>query len=659
MTSFNPNSPISPTPENTPVDQTQSDQAQQSTGWVRAVSDPVAKKLEPTSNKIADMTNNLNDIPTPKEGTEKSIEFVAKPQVSSYEPSEETPLPEYIKNFIIGFNQKAEMITKSKAEESLKNDYKNPFIVIANASGNFELGLNALPPQPITWIKVQFTESHVIYGKNVLDAVEFFNEIMDHIRLHEKNCENYTPPQSSHDSENGKIYLKKPTASTDGTIQEDPNFDSIDESTAERYLTTMYMMASYDKDLAHLMLSRDLRIPFMVIRTDDNSFELGVNAIPPDPIHWIRFQVTNHGINMLGMDYTNLEFYKHLDSQRTTHDLKYQKFETKMEADKEIHKQIIKGIDEGVIEYLRSKTKPEFSQALVYGPQKKSQETALMQEILDKLLDNTTHYTFENAGNNVFYLKEGEKYVTDKKSGERLNFSEFIKNVNFNYISLSKEQCAKFEKIFHEKGNLADYTKMRSENTPSPETEKLEGGEKMAIFSYTSIHDGEMKKLLQGRLHNLQGADIGFILLEAAAAISGLNKLPDYEITGKQQSKFLYRFDENVPTAIIKARIDAVNNGGGITTEMGLASTSHTHGSESFTDRNIITIFENAKGKSIESLSHFHGDKTEREVLLPPTKVQWLHYKELHIGSGKSVHVFVARAVSALKTQQRREENVS
>ena len=97
---------------------------------------------------------------------------------------------------------------------------------------------------------------------------------------------------------------------------------------------------------------------------------------------------------------------------------------------------------------------------------------------------------------------------------------------------------------------------------------------------------------------------------------------------------------------MLKKRKWAVLQGGGITTEMGFLSTSYTKPSGFFSEFSQSAILiKSLKGKKITPLSQYGN--SEREILLPPTQMQWLYHKDIISDIYKNtIALFIAKTVS-------------
>lgn len=278
------------------------------------------------------------------------------------------------------------------------------------------------------------------------------------------------------------------------------------------------------------------------------------------------------------------------------------------------------------------------------GPQNQTPETKQMENILNGLLENFEGYDFSLD-------TDGTTLVTHP-NGDTENFTEIAANTNFSQLSLSPEKLEIFMKLI-ESSDLSDRIQGLAKDVVVPIDPKLSSQgeltkvEKFAIGYYTSNEYKELQNAFKGDLlaatakYSDKNSAFKLRLLLAIVAAATLEKLPNYE-PKNANNRFLYRYDQ-ISQDELNKRIEAVGGGGNVTNEQGMISTSHTTPAESFEQRNVIVLYENCKGKSIESMAAMD----EREIVLPPTQVQWTHYYTYFDENGAQQHVFVAKAVSS------------
>lgn len=314
------------------------------------------------------------------------------------------------------------------------------------------------------------------------------------------------------------------------------------------------------------------------------------------------------------------------------------------------------GLEYAIKDYVNSQPSvSSVERLLVQGPQIKNEETFILEKVIHDLLSDPNQLVFEVIPrSNQCYIKDSNGELLKDSTGKNVELSELLKKANINHISLSKEQLSAFRTFLNNSSLSNDITTLNSRSMPTNpklgETDnKLTRTEKAALQLYISEnHYSSIQKLLQGRIDEF-GADydstnvdsfLKSYLLVAAVGVSALNRLPDFESTN--ESQFLYRYDMSLPESKLQERIQNVRDGGKVSTETAFISTSHTRPAEFFKDGNVITLFENCKAKSVEKLSPLD----EREVTMPPTQVQWKYHHEFTDSSGKTIHLFIARAVT-------------
>lgn len=323
----------------------------------------------------------------------------------------------------------------------------------------------------------------------------------------------------------------------------------------------------------------------------------------------------------------------------------------------ELKNLIDNGLEDAIMNYLNTNIPlPSVDRLLVQGPQKKNEETCILEEVISVIFKDPDQLTFEIKPNTFeCYIKDSQGETVKNADGKPVELGDLLKKANMNHISLSKEQLNEFKAFFNNTHLSKDvHLKINSRYIPTnpklPEEEnELSRIEKAALQLYISeTHFSPIQKLLQGRVdefvQDFNSSEVDAFLkpylLIGVVGVSALNRLPDFE--SNQDSQFLYRYDMSLPDSKIQERIHAVHEGGLVTTETGFISTSHSRPAEFFKDGNVITLFEQCKAKSVENLSPLN----EREVTLPPTQVQWKYHHEFIDHSGKKIHLFVAKAVT-------------
>lgn len=293
----------------------------------------------------------------------------------------------------------------------------------------------------------------------------------------------------------------------------------------------------------------------------------------------------------------------------------------------------------------------------------KNIETELMEKLIKNLLKN-----FDS----VKFIKKDKRYLAISE-GKLYQFSNLLEKTNFNLISLSKKDLDSYQKLL-DKGKLYEEPQlgMRKPTAkdfikadPKNLCKNLSFAEKEAINIYTGSAYQVMNSLMRGDIEEAINSNylpqfltkkeqanqtIKETLLHIAVAVSGLNKLPDFVPPpgpDGQPQKYLYRGESSLPQSVIDKRKWAVLQGGDITFEMGFISTSFSKPVSGFFSEHSTSgiLIKNLKGKKITPLSQFGN--SEREVLLPPTQMQWKYEKEIITKTYKNtMPLFLAKPVT-------------
>jgi hypothetical protein len=282
---------------------------------------------------------------------------------------------------------------------------------------------------------------------------------------------------------------------------------------------------------------------------------------------------------------------------------------------------------------------------IVSEEQTKNIETELMETLIKSLL-----FDF----NSVKFIKKDEKYLAIS-NGKLYQFSNILEKANFNLIKLTNKDLVAYQILLNSGAlyqqpylNMGKPTEKDFEDRdPQGLCKNISFAEKEAINIYTGHYYRAMNSLMRGNIDDAvtwgsapdfftvkeqASHNIKETLLHVIVAVSGLNKLPDFVpppgIDGKPQ-KYLYRSEGSLPENILAQRKWAVLNGGEITTEMGFISTAFSKPAEGFFGEHSSSavMIKSLKGKKITPLSQF-GD-SEREILLPPTQLQWKYHKDI------------------------------
>lgn len=295
----------------------------------------------------------------------------------------------------------------------------------------------------------------------------------------------------------------------------------------------------------------------------------------------------------------------------------------------------------------------------------KNTETALMEKIVKSLLHDF---------HSVRFLKHRDTYVAIM-NGRIYQFSLLVERCDFNQISLTETELSHYHSMIekHQFSMNPSFSPYQFAQLNShKEIRKLTFAEREALNIYTGPGYHAMNTFLRGGMDDvvMSYSVLGFskkertnlalkeTLLHAAIAVSGLNKLPDFVPPvgpdGSRQ-KYLYRAENSLPEDILKKRKWAVLTGKP-TKEMGFISTSFLKPSEAFFSEFSKSgiLIESLKAKKITDLSCF---ESEREVLLPPTQMLWLHQKDVVTDVfKKTIPLFIAKPVTINETHPVKSE---
>lgn len=322
------------------------------------------------------------------------------------------------------------------------------------------------------------------------------------------------------------------------------------------------------------------------------------------------------------------------------------------------------GCERAIASYIKLGQEDILKTKVVSEQQPKSEETKLLEDLIKSLL---------NDFDSVKFIKKEDRYLA-LAGGKLYQFSTLLERVNFNQIELTPSELESYHQLL-DSGRLfqTPYIFSRSKRPDEQDFEQLDSehlcealtlGEKEAINIYTGNFYIAMNSLMRGNIDlaiECQNVPESFshqekrnhcikeTLLHIAVAVSGLNKLPDYQPIGTdgEQQKYLYRAENFLPEDVLKKRQWAVLQGGGITTEMGFLSTAFSKPVSGFFSENtqVGVMIRSLKGKKITPLSQFGSD--EREILLPPTQMQWLYQKVITTDINKNpMTLFIAKPVT-------------
>jgi hypothetical protein len=323
------------------------------------------------------------------------------------------------------------------------------------------------------------------------------------------------------------------------------------------------------------------------------------------------------------------------------------------------------GFERAIASYIKLGQEENIKNKVISQQQPKSEETQILENLIKSLLKD-----FDS----VKFIKKEHRYLAIA-DGKLYQFSTILERVNFNDIELDSTELNAYHQYL-DSGRLFQKPHLSSQNRrPTEEDfEELDSenlcraltfAEKEALNIYTGNSYAAMNNLMRGKIDEaidcLYIPDIFTpsgkvnhcikeILLHIGVAISGLNKLPDYTPpsgSDGQPIKYLYRAENHLPEDILKKRKWAALNGQGITMEMGFISTAFEKPAQGFFGEHSQAglMIKNLKGKKITPLSQFGNN--EREILLPPTQMQWLYSKDIVTDVYKNqLALFIAKPVS-------------
>ena len=192
---------------------------------------------------------------------------------------------------------------------------------------------------------------------------------------------------------------------------------------------------------------------------------------------------------------------------------------------------------------------------------------------------------------------------------------------------------------------MEDYEELEKSSKYPDAVSSLTLAEKTAVNIYTGPFYSISNSVLRGNSSKVEGFssdEIAEIFVTSAMGCSGLAK------ASKSAPKYSYRIEDNFDPDLTQKRVDAVNNGGNITQEMGYFSTSAGLSSEDdvremYTESlnaGLVSAIEltDLTGKYVASISQRPG---ECEYLIAPTQVQWVGHYQNEAGS----HFFLAKPV--------------
>ncbi len=324
------------------------------------------------------------------------------------------------------------------------------------------------------------------------------------------------------------------------------------------------------------------------------------------------------------------------------------------------------GFERAIASFIKLGQEGQVKNKIISEVQNKTIETELLEQLIKNLLKDFDSVKFVKKDNRYLAISGGKLY----------QFSTLLERANFNLISLSKEDIEAYQalldnnQLLHQpylhttghKPSERDFDDLDPDNL----CRTISFAEKEAINVYTGNFYRTMNALMRGNIDDAikynyllpdmlspqakANQTIKESLLHIALAVSGLNKLPDYVPPNGpdgKPAKYLYRAEGYVPDDVLAKRKWAVLQGGEITTEMGFISTAFEKPASGFFNEHsqAAILIKNLKGKKVTPLSQFGN--AEREILLPPTQMQWLYHKDIITDIfKKQIALFIAKPVT-------------
>lgn len=337
------------------------------------------------------------------------------------------------------------------------------------------------------------------------------------------------------------------------------------------------------------------------------------------------------------------------------------------------------GCEKAISSFIKLGQEGQHTHEIVKGPQFVNKETQEMETLIHELLERFERVKFVKT-NNTYYAF---------LSGKRIDLSNILTKTNFNQIRLSPEQLETYHRLIETdklqtkpwissalngRPTDADFQRLDPENLCA----NLTFPEKEAINIYTGNQYNVMNSLMRGDIEGSIDKNYSLVsrskkeqmnltlkenLLHIAVAVSALNKLPDFippVDSNGETSKYLYRGEGYLPPSVLAQRKWSVQNGGRVTIEMGFLSTAYNKPADAFFSESTQAgiLFKNLKGKKVTPLSQF--GQTEREILLPPTQIQWLYHKEIITDIFKNkMNLFIAKPVTVPYEQPTIENTIA
>ncbi|HIC7357883.1 TPA: SidE phosphodiesterase domain-containing protein [Legionella pneumophila] len=305
----------------------------------------------------------------------------------------------------------------------------------------------------------------------------------------------------------------------------------------------------------------------------------------------------------------------------------------------ELFESFIQKVDENAkpnqLEEIIAVAKPQ-----VIAPVTKNTHTKQFEIIVSTLLTNKS--------NIVFTEKNGKYFVNIK--GTETNLDDILANMQRSQINLSTEQLNQYANYVDTEAGIKVTIPDAAKKPIHMSCQELKGkatklqhlheGEIAGLNIYTQQYYEFMNGLLRGQ-HPYKGSDANFqenmrqVILHSAAALSGISK------GQKHNLPLTFRYDgDTLPKPIIEKRIQCAQSKGiglEVYEDTAFVSSAFEKPVSTFNGP-IRTVFYGMQGLDIGEISRYPA---EREFLIAPGKVKYLHHREEN-----KKHYFLACSVT-------------
>lgn len=271
----------------------------------------------------------------------------------------------------------------------------------------------------------------------------------------------------------------------------------------------------------------------------------------------------------------------------------------------------------------------------VIAPVSKNKYTRQFEVIVSTLLTNKSNIVFTENNGKYFINVSGKKFDLDEILGNmqraQINLSPEQLNQYVNYVDTEATTKSAFQ------GGKISCKELKKKAT---KLQYLHEGELAGLNIYTQDYYKDMNGLLRGQ-HPYKGSNPNFqenmrqVILHSAAALSGISKGQNHKLP------LTFRYDGNtLPKDILDERIKCAQSKGielEVYEDTAFVSSAFEKPVEHFKGP-TRTVFYGMQGLDIGEISYY---PTEREFLIAPGKVKYLHHRE---ENGK--HYFLACPVT-------------